>query len=164
MILTTGPYLNVLTEDGILPGGNARANDSIKLNVQVQCSSWIDIDRVQLLINGRQSREHNYTRKSHPKFFEDGVIKFKQQLTVNLSEDAHLIVIACGEESNLKLGYGNSSQAPIQPCAYNNPIFVDVNGDGFKPNGDTLGFSLPGGKMTVAQAKKQLTNAGIAIE
>lgn len=164
MILTTGPYLNVHTQDGVLPGGNARANDSIKLNVQVQCSSWIDIDRVQLLINGRQSREHNYTRKSHPDFFKDGVIKFKQQLSVNLSEDAHLIVIACGEESNLKLGYGNSSQAPIQPCAYNNPIFVDVNGDGFKPNGDTLGFSLPGGKITVAQAKKQLINAGLSIE
>ena len=163
MVLTTGPYLTVLTEDGVLPGGTARANDSINLNVEVQCSSWIDIDRVQLLINGRQSSEHNYTRKTHPKFFDDGVIKFKQQLTVELSEDAHIIVIAYGEESNLEVGYGNSSQASIHPCAYNNPIFVDVNGDGFKPNGDTLGFSLPKGKLTVSEAKKQLTNAGLPV-
>ena len=35
----------------------------------------------------------------------------------------------------------------MQPCAYHNPIFVDVDGNGFQANGDTLGFPLPTRKM-----------------
>jgi hypothetical protein len=29
------------------------------------------------------------------------------------------------------------------PVAVSNPIFVDVNGNGFEPNGDLLDFPLP---------------------
>jgi hypothetical protein len=29
------------------------------------------------------------------------------------------------------------------PMAVSNPIYVDVDGGGFKPNGDTLGAPLP---------------------
>ena len=38
MILTTGPYLEVETTEGILPGGLARSNDSIDLKVKIQCA------------------------------------------------------------------------------------------------------------------------------
>ena len=164
MMLTTGPFLEVRTEDGILPGGLARANDSIKLDVRVQCSSWIDINRVQILINGRQSSEHNYTRETHPKWFSDNIIKFDQTITVKLYQDAHIIVVAYGENLDLKTAYGSSGQATNKPCAYHNPIFIDTNGDGFTPNGDTLGFPLPTSKITVAQVKEQLQHARLPIE
>ncbi len=141
--LTTGPFLQVTTEDGIQPGGEARATGSIKLKVKVQCTDWIDIDRVQVLVNGRQMPKLNFTRKANPKMFADGVVKFDQTITVPLSEDSHLIVVAMGENSNLSTGYGTSSQAKIRPCAYHNPIFVDVDGGGFQPNGDLLGWPLP---------------------
>ena len=49
-----------------------------------------------------------------------------------------LIVVATGEGLNLKTGYGESWQGAMEPVAYHNPIFVDVDGDGFKPNRDTL--------------------------
>ena len=42
-----------------------------------------------------------------------------------------------------KKGMGSSTQSSMNPCAYNNPIFVDVDGGGFKASGDTLGFPLP---------------------
>lgn len=164
MMLTTGPFLEVETQDGILPGGLARANDSIQLNVRVQCSSWIDINRVQILINGRQSTKYNYTRKTHPHWFKDEVVKFDQLLTIELSHDAHLIVVAYGEELNLKTGYGNSGQGTNKPCAYHNPIFVDTNGDGFTPNGDTLGFPIPTAGMSVEQVKEKLIQAGITTQ
>ena len=161
MMLTTGPFLQVSTKDGILPGGLARANDSLSINVKVQCSSWIDIDRVQVLINGRQSSEHNYTRTIHPELFQDGVVKFDQALTIELSQDAHIIVVAYGENFDLKAGYGKSTQSPNKPCAYHNPIFVDTNGDGFTPNGDTLGFPIPTAKMSVTSVKEQLSKLNI---
>ena len=137
---------------------------SIQLNVRVQCSSWIDINRVQILINGRQTTKYNYTRKTHPHWFKDEVVKFDQLLTIELSRDAHLIVVAYGEELDLKTGYGNSGQGTNKPCAYHNPIFVDTNGDGFTPNGDTLGFPIPTAGMSVEQVKEKLIQAGITTQ
>ena len=147
--------------DGVIAGGLIRANRSIDLKVRVQCSSWIDIDRVQILVNGRPLKSLNFTRQSTPERFKNGVIKFDQTLTIELSEDAHLIVVAYGSNSDLKIGYGSSGQAGIRPCAYNNPIFVDLDGDGFTPNGDTLGFPLPTGKISVTKAKEELQKVGL---
>lgn len=156
MILTTGPYLEVSTEDGIGAGGQTRGNGGTKLKVRVQCTDWIDIDRVQILVNGRQRPDLNFTRKSHGKMFQDGVVKFQQTINVPLSEDAHLIVVAFGENFDLKTGYGSSSQASIKPCAYNNPIFIDVDGNGFQPNGDLLDYPLPVKGIKVEDVKALL--------
>ena len=73
MILTTGPFLEVSTSDGTIAGGTTRANDSIDLNVRVQCPSWIDIDRIQVLKNGRLDQSLNFTRESNPDWFQNGV-------------------------------------------------------------------------------------------
>lgn len=140
--LTTGPFLQVQTDDGTLPGGTVRATGGVKLKVRVQCTDWIDIDRVQVLVNGRAEPKLNFTRATHPTWFANGVVKFDRTIDVALSEDAHLIVVAAGENFDLKTGYGTSAQAKIKPIAYHNPIWCDVDGGGFKPNGDTLGFPL----------------------
>lgn len=155
--LTTGPFLLVTTGEGMGPGETVRTTEgSVKLKVRVQCTDWIDIDRVQVLVNGRPRPELNFTRAKHPKMFQDGVVKFENTLEVPLSEDAHLIVVAMGENSDLSVGYGTSTQAKINPCAYHNPIFVDFDGHGFTPNGDNLGFPLPVAKLSVEEAKRQL--------
>ncbi|MDR3406551.1 MAG: CehA/McbA family metallohydrolase [Chthoniobacter sp.] len=155
--LTTGPFLQVQTEDGTGPGDTTRAvGGSVKLKVRVQCTDWIDIDRVQVLVNGRARPELNFTRAANPKMFRDGVVKFDETVEVPLHEDSHLIVVALGEHSDISLGYGTSSQAKMRPCAYHNPIFVDLDGHGFTPNGDTLGFPLPVAKMSVEEARREL--------
>ncbi len=155
-ILTTGPFLEVMAEDGTIAGGYTRASGSIKLKVKVQCTDWIDIDRIQVLVNGRQRPDLNFTRKSHPQWFQDGVVKFDRTIDVRLSEDSHLIVVAYGENFDLTTGYGTSSQAKLKPCAYNNPIFVDADGGGFTPNGDTLGYDLPVKGLKVEQVRALL--------
>jgi len=154
--LTTGPFLQVTTEDGRGPGEDVRANGSLKLHVRVQCTDWLDIDRVQVLVNGRQRADLNFTRATHAKMFKDGVLKFDQRIEVPLSEDSHVIVVAYGENSTLKTGYGTSDQAKIHPCAYHNPIWVDADGGGFKANGDTLGYPLPVKKLSIAEVKALL--------
>jgi hypothetical protein len=164
MILTSGPYLEVETADGVFPGGHARANDEIELKIRVQCASWVDVDRVQVLVNGRAEPALNFTRKTHPKWFSDEVLKFDRSILIPLDEDAHLVVVAYGENFDLKKGYGSSSQSAMNPCAYNNPIFVDVDGNGFTPNGDSLGFPLPTGRLSVAQAKALLAKAGKEVD
>ncbi len=156
ILMTNGPFLQVETEDGVIAGGTTRAMGSIKLKVKVQCTDWIDIDRIQVLVNSRQRSDLNYTRESHPQMFQDGIVKFDQTLHVPISEDSHLIVIAYGENSNLEKGYGSSWQAEMHPCAYINPIFVDADGGGFTPNGDTLDFPIPTKGLSVDAAKKIL--------
>jgi len=144
MILTNGPYLEVSTSSGVLAGGDLRASGGeVNMEVKVQCTDWIDIDRVQVLVNGQQRKDLNFTRKDNKEMFLDGTVKFDQEIKVKLNQDAHLIVVAYGEGFNLSKGYGSSTQSSMNPCAYNNPIFVDVDGGGFKPNGDTLGYPLP---------------------
>lgn len=155
-ILTSGPFLQVQTDDGTLPGGTARGPGGVELKVKVQCTDWIDIDRVQVLVNGRQRKDLNFTRESHPDWFGNGVVKFDRTLPVNMSQDAHLIVVAIGEKHDLSVGFGTSPQAKVKPCAYHNPIFVDVDGGGFTPNGDMLGYDLPVKKLSVADVRRLL--------
>ncbi len=156
MILSTGPFLEVETGAGIIAGGHDRVSGDLDLKVRVQCTDWLDIDRVQVLVNGRQAPEYNYTREKHPEMFGDGVVKFDHTLKLNLSEDAHLIVVAVGENHTLETGFGTSGQAKLQPIAYNNPIFIDVDGGGFQPNGDTLGYELPVAGLKVDDVKGKL--------
>ncbi len=156
MILSSGPYLEVETGNGIIAGGYDRVSGEMTLDVRVQCANWYRIDRVQVLVNGDQDSRYNYTRESHPEMFGDETVQFDHSLELDLSEDAHLIVVAIGENETLQRGFGTSSQASIQPCAYNNPIYVDVDGGGFEPNYDTLGFDLPVARLSVEAVEKML--------
>jgi hypothetical protein len=153
IILSTGPFLEVTTPDGKIAGDDVRATGSIDLKVRVQCTDWIDINRVQLLVNSRPHPDFNFTRATHPQMFQNGVIKFDQTLKIPLQEDAHLIVVALHETGDMKIGYGTSDYATMRPCAYNNPIYVDADGGGFKPNGDTLDYDLPTMGATADKAR-----------
>ena len=139
--LTTGPFLQVTAAGDVGPGGTVFSKGKpVTLKVRVQCTDWIDIDRVQVLVNGRMPAELNFTRKTHPDLFKDGVMKFEHSIEVPLKGDSHLIVAACGENFTLQKGYGSSSQASIQPFAYHNPIWVDVDGNGYTHSDDALDF------------------------
>ncbi|MBB5030918.1 CehA/McbA family metallohydrolase [Prosthecobacter vanneervenii] len=161
LVLSTGPFLEVTTQNGKIAGDDDRATGGIDLKVRVQCTDWMDIDRVQVLVNSRPDPKLNFTRATHPQMFKDGVVKFEEKIHVPLEHDAHLIVVALDEDGNQKIGYGTSDYAKVRPCAYNNPIYVDADGHGFTPNGDTLGFDLPTGGIKVDKAKEQLTRAGL---
>lgn len=156
MILTTGPFLEVTTPDGKTAGDDVRATGSLDLKVRVQCSDWYDINRVQVLVNSRPHPDFNFTRETHPAMFQDGVVKFDHTLKIPLQEDSHIIVVAMNEAGDMKTGFGTSDYARMRPCAYNNPIYVDVDGGGFQPNGDTLDYDLPAMGVTADRARALL--------
>jgi hypothetical protein len=156
IILTTGPYLEVSTPDGKTAGDDVRATGGVDLKVRVQCTDWMDINRVQVLVNSRPHPDFNFTRETHPKMFQDGVVKFDHTIKIPLQEDAHLIVVALHETGDMKTGFGTSDYAKMRPCAYNNPIYVDADGGGFKPNGDTLDYDLPTMGVTADKARALL--------
>lgn len=150
IVMSNGPFLSVsgVTEDcpdAAIPGDDlASKNGKVLLKVSVQCPNWLDVNRVQVFINGRPSEQHNYTRKNSQELFGDGdaVVKFDSSLNLTLDDDAHVIVATIGEEMTMEnvMGQRYGRRAPI---AVSNPIFVDVDGNGFQHNGDELGLPLP---------------------
>jgi hypothetical protein len=79
-----------------------------------------------------------FTRKQHPDRFSGSTAKFDQEIPLVLAGDSHVIVAAIGEHSKLGpvMGPDHANDAPV---AVSNPIFVDVDGNGFTANGDPLG-------------------------
>jgi hypothetical protein len=150
LVMTTGPFLEVkLTprplegeRDYAIPGdGVVAEGGKCQLSVRVQCPNWFDVNRVQVFLNGRPEEALNFTRRQHGDRFQDGPVKFEAELPLALKTDTHIIVATIGE--GLTLGRVMGPQWGKQPpCAVANPIFVDVDGDGFRPNGDDLDVPL----------------------
>ena len=145
LVMTSGPFMEVNLRSvdeshaEAFPGDNLAARGgAATLKVRVQCPNWFDVDRVQVFLNGRPSDELNFTRQSYPSRFSDGTVKFDQEIPLHLERDTHVIVAAIGERSKLGPVMG-PEHADDRPVAVSNPIFVDVDGAGFKANDDSLG-------------------------
>jgi hypothetical protein len=142
IIMSTAPFLDVKL-NGALPGDDlSLPAGKAKLSIRVSCANWYDIDRVQVLLNGRPDPTLDFTRKSHPDLFHDKPERFTHDVNLALKKDTHVIIVAIGEEKPLGDVMGPFWGKHL-PVAISNPIFVDVDGGGFKPNGDTLGSPLP---------------------
>jgi hypothetical protein len=141
--MSTGPFLDVKLDDAI-PGDDVRLEKGKgTLQMRVYCANWYDVDRVQVLINGRPEPKLNFTRQTHPKLFSEKPLRFEHRLELALEKDAHVVVVAVGSESELGEVMG-PMWGRQRPAVVSNPIFADVDGGGFKANGDTLGVPLPG--------------------
>lgn len=156
IVMSNGPFLSVsgtCPEMSIttaatvaIPGDDLVAQDGkVDLKVSVQCPNWLDVSRVQVFINGRPSTEHNYTRANSATLFGDQsvVVKFMKTMKLILKEDSHVIVATIGEGFTMEdvMGGRYGRRAPM---AVSNPIFVDVDGNGFQHNFDKLDLPLPG--------------------
>ncbi|MCY4189097.1 MAG: CehA/McbA family metallohydrolase, partial [Bryobacterales bacterium] len=142
MMITNGPFLEVTAADGMPIGSTVIAEGAVELQVRVQTPNWMEIDRVQILVNGRQPQPYDFRKSERPGMFREGVVTFDETVEVALQQDAHLIVVAIGEGSNIEAGWGLNPYGQMHPVAYTNPIFIDVGRDGFEHNGDTLGHPL----------------------
>ena len=148
LVMSNGPFLEVYACEAnhskrVTCGQSITApSKSVDLFVKVQCPNWFDIDRVFVLANGRIVPQHDYTREKHPDAFGNQVTKFDRTVKLSLEGDVHLIVVAAGEK--LLLGpIAGPEYGKQPPTAVSNPIFIDIAGDGFQPNKDTLGHPLP---------------------
>ena len=150
IVMSTGPFMEVSLSAGTNgseaaagPGEDLKApGGAATLHVRVQCPNWFDVDRVQVFVNGRRVDSLNFTRaNAADRFNTEGALKFDQRFPIQLEADAHVIVATIGENSTLGplMGPDHANDLPV---AVSNPIFVDVDGDGFKPNKDPLG-TLP---------------------
>jgi hypothetical protein len=150
VVMTNGPFLEVRMT---APRGEIRhaepgdeidtpEDKSATIWIRVQCPNWFDIDRVQVFVNGRPDKKLNFTRRDNANLFSRDVVRFEHKIPLKLEADAHIIVATIGENSALGVVMG-PDHGKHKPVAVTNPIFVDVDDDGFKPNGDLLGLPIP---------------------
>ena len=143
MVMTNGPFLKT-DINGYLPGDEIKsASAGLKMNIEVYANDKIEIDRVQVLINGRQDKNLNFTVASHPNLFTSDALQFKHTFSLALDKDANVIVVATGKKGSTDTRLTNKENNLPAPIAVANPFFIDVNGDGFVANKDTLGEPLP---------------------
>src|SRR5262249_20971156 len=147
IVMTNGPFLEVSAAaaaggDTVTVGDDLNATGGkVTLQVRVERPNWLEVNRVQGFVNGRPDPALNFTNRTHPKMFSNRTVVFDQSISVPLDRDAHLIVAAAGDGKQLGAVAG-PDHAQEMPCAVGNPIFVDVDGNGFEPNGDQLGLPL----------------------
>ncbi|TWT37772.1 hypothetical protein KOR34_27350 [Posidoniimonas corsicana] len=154
VVMSNGPFLQVVAESDAqdrpaIPGDDLKAADGkARVRITVRRPNWLEINRVQLLLNGRAVEQHNYTARDNGEMFAAGPEVFSQTIELDLDADTHLVVIACGEDRQLGAVYGEKEGA-VMPIAVSNPVFIDTDGDAnqdgapFEPNGDDLGLPLP---------------------
>ncbi|MCA9037961.1 MAG: hypothetical protein KDA91_22700, partial [Planctomycetaceae bacterium] len=79
---------------------------------------------------------------THPDMFTTSTVKFDQTLSFPVESDAHVIVVT-GHRTELLGDVQGPAWGAQHPAALSNPVFVDVDGDGFKASKDTLDHPLP---------------------
>jgi hypothetical protein len=146
VVVTNGPFMTVVASSGDKTAGPGEdlvaASADIRLKVHVECPNWLNVNRVQVFVNGRPVETLNYTRRAHGPMFGDGTVKFDNEMRIKLEKDSHIIVATTDEGGQLGRVVGPDQETSV-PTAVSNPIFVDVDGGGFTPNGDMLGLPLP---------------------
>ncbi|MEZ6062078.1 MAG: CehA/McbA family metallohydrolase [Planctomycetaceae bacterium] len=146
LIMSNGPYLEAtFSADGksVVSGQDLAApSGKVSVHVRVQCPNWIDVDTVFVLVNGRRVDGLTFTRETTPDQFGNDTVKFDQDLNIELDGDAH-IVVATGHRTEVLGDVLGPDWGRQHPAALTNPVFVDVDGNGFTPNKDTLDFPLP---------------------
>ncbi len=150
LIMSNGPFLKVFARTGeegrgVTAGGEldvSATGKAFALEIEVQSPNWINVDEVFVLINGQVAPHLAFTRQGRAANFSTGVKKFAGTFLVELESDAHIIVVAGSPHTTLGPVAG-PEWGKQKPTAISNPIFIDVDGNGFQANKDTLGRPLP---------------------
>jgi len=121
MTISFGPFLE-LEAQGQGLGSQVRAEDGqVELRVRLQAASWIDVDRVEVLVNGDVVRELAVPAARTP-------LRLDQRLTLPLHHDAWVVLRAAGDAP---LAPVLPSETRVhRPAALTNPIWIDADGDG----------------------------------
>lgn len=153
VVMSNGPFLMMSVSNAtgktVSLGQDLSAPEKkVTAHVKVQCPNWHRIDTVFLLRNGRPSAELTFTQEKNGELFslqgqgEHQTQIFEATIPIDLTEDTHIVAVAGGTKSKTGPVVGPSF-VNRPPTAITNPVFVDVDGNGFTPNKDTLGRPLP---------------------
>lgn len=157
VVISNGPFMDVRI-DGALPGSEIKAvNGKVNVKINVFNSNWCPVNTVQIVVNGRADQSLKFTKEQNPELFRQGANVFEKEIPVSLTTDAHLIVIAFGKGETVGKVQGSSMRNAV-PIVMSNPVFVDIDGNGFTANKDLLDNPMPTGRFGRAAPQEEDVN------
>ena len=127
--LSNGPIVDYTINKTHIPGDSFTAKDGkVTVGIQVQCTPWVSISEVRLIINGERKLILSVPANS------ESIIQFSEEIGLTLSEDSYIAVEVLGKQSLFPVLQSRSSSGLLEnatlPYALTNPIFIDVDGNG----------------------------------
>ena len=117
-----GPYIVAKSAKGEGPGARIK-NTTLDLEVAIYAPSWIAVSYVKIYANGKLEKEI-------PVPAGKDVQRFKQVIRLKPSKDTWYVVMAGDDKKDM---------APVYPgrlpLSMTNPIYLDIDGNGFTPPG-----------------------------
>lgn len=120
---TTGPFVTFRFDDGqpVGPVAPDAQPGQPKLAIQVQAASWVDVDRILVVVNGDVVATIDVPQERKPMRFDGAV-------DLNLTDDAWVTVMVEGDDSLAPVLA--DTDVKHLPWAVANPIWIDANRDG----------------------------------
>jgi len=154
MMPTTGPYIELSVSDGTSAAGAGetlvpQGGGALTLALRVQAASWVPVDEVRVVVNGVAQPALTFDAQTDPKVKprpknpwsaggRRAVERFDEELSLPLpAEDFYLLVEAGAKLDPLPQADPDASilVPDYVALAFTNPVFVDVDGDGFEAPG-----------------------------
>ena len=162
VVATTGPFVRFHIGDTDIGGTTSVPSGDIKARIQIQTASWFGVSRLEIYRNGQLEKAMDLDKPASEIVDFDETITLPRPTgdswyvvtTVGLREQdfmgpvyhsVPLGELTFGKITSLAFGnlgpiagiIGTSSQIPdyfpVLPYAITNPIFVDIDGGGYKP-------------------------------
>lgn len=118
---TTGPFVSFSVNDAPIGGETTAVDGHVELAIRVQAASWIDCDRVKVVVNGDVIATIDVpdTRE---------VVRLDTRYSLPIGHDSWVALLIEGDDDLAPIVDGG--KRPVRPLAVVNPVWVDGDGDG----------------------------------
>jgi hypothetical protein len=117
VVVTNGPFIDFTIDGKPIGATLEKGLGPVTLAIDVRAPAWIDVDRVELIVNGVRAWERPVPPNISPR-------RFSEKISYEIVRDAWFIVIASGSRSLEPVV--PSPRQKATPFAFTNPIWVRI--------------------------------------
>lgn len=121
LFTTLGPFVEFEAGGSAMGGDGAARDGRLDLHIRVQAASWIDCDRVKIVVNGDVIREIAVPQTREP-------VRLDTRLTLPVDADGWVALLVEGDDPLAPIV--QDRRRPVRPLAVVNPVWFDGDGDG----------------------------------
>ncbi len=122
--ITNGPFVQVTASGKSFGQLVPTVHGKARIEISIQAAPWIDVRRVELLVNGQRRGKPIEVPASKSRE------RFQSAIDLKISEDSFVVVVVRGDVSLEPIVARPSGRAAPLPIAITNPIYLDRDGDG----------------------------------
>lgn len=124
VMATNGPLIHFTLEGAKVGSTVTRRAGTVRGHIKVLASSWVDVRRVIVCVNGQDDSIFMVRGR-------DRVVRFDEDIELELRSSSFVLVRVEGDDSLepvLPPLRSNKASIPVTPLAFTNPIWVEITG------------------------------------